>query len=259
MNLTQNNYHSTKANKEYMSVSQFKQFQDCPAAAMAQIRGDWERPTTTALLEGSYLDAHFAGTLPEWIDDHPEVLNKRSGELKAEYRKARAAIELVEKDLTFMDFLAGYPQQILTGELFGVQWKAKPDFTFDDKLVDLKYMRDMQPIWKDGERKSFVEAWGYHIQGYVYQQLELQRTGELKPFYLAVITKEDPADHAIIELDQWLLNSVEGLVKYYAPLFADMKNGSIVAGRCEKCAYCRSTKRIDRATKYEDLVGATTK
>lgn len=254
MKLTQDNYFSADASFEYMSVSQFKAFQTCPAAAVAEVRGRYDRPATTALLEGAYIDAHFSGTLPEFLDKHPEVLSKRTGELKAEYRKARAAIEIVEQDPGFMEYLQGEPQNILTGELAGIPWKAKPDFTFKDKIVDLKYMRDMQPIWKDGEKKTFVEAWGYHVQGYVYQQLELQRTDKLKPFYLAVITKEDPADHAIIELPQWLLNSVGSIVEYYAPVFDEMKNGSIEAGGCGACAYCRSTKRITGASSYEALL-----
>lgn len=256
MQLSAKNYFSKQADTEYMSVSQFKAFQDCPAAAMAQIRGEWERPKTTVLLEGSYLDAHFSGTLAEWLEEHPEVLNKRSGELKAEYRKARAAIEIAENDPWFMEMLRGEPQQIITGELAGIKWKAKPDFTFLDRIVDLKYMRDMKPIWKDGERKTFIEAYGYHIQGYAYQQLEYQRTGIMKPFYLAVITKEDPADHEIIELPQWLLNSVEGIVNYYAPVYAAMKRGEIEPGRCESCAYCRTTKKTKNVTKYEDLLDA---
>lgn len=254
MELTKDTYFGRAANKEYMSVSQFKQFRDCSAAAMAQIRGEWDRPTTTALLEGSYIDAHFSGTLSEFLEEHPEVLNKRTGELKAEYRKARAAIEAAEADEGFMAYMQGEPQRILTGELFGVPWKAKPDFTFPDKIVDLKYMRDMQPIWKDGERKTFIDAWGYHIQGYVYQKLMKQKTGKQLPFYLAVITKEDPSDRAIIELPQWLLNSVGSIVEHYTPIFAAMKNGEAEPERCGACSYCRETKKTEKITRYEDLL-----
>ena len=256
MLLTKTNYFSPEANASYMSVSQFKSFLDCPAAALAEIRGEWERPTSTALLEGSYIDAYFSGDLIRFQNEHLEILSKWTGELKAEYKKAAAAIRLVEQDKTFMSYLSGEPQNILTGELAGIPWKAKPDFTFMDKLVDLKYMRDMQPIWKQGERKTFIEAWGYHIQGYVYQQLELQRTGLLKPFYLAVITKEEPADHAIIEIPQWLLNSVAGIVEHYAPIFDGYKNGSTEVPRCGACAYCRSTKRIEKPLRYTDLLDA---
>lgn len=254
MKLSKDNYFSSRANSEYMSVSQFKAFKDCQASATAQIRGEWERPVSPALLEGSYLDAHFSGTLSEWLEEHPEVLNKRTGALKAEYRKARAAIEIAEADPGFMEYLQGEPQNIITGELCGIQWKAKPDFTYPDKIVDLKYMRDIKPIFKDGERKTFIDAWGYHIQGYVYQQLEYQRTGKMKPFYLAVITKEDPADHFVIEIPQDVLNSVAGIVEHYAPIFDAVKRDKEEPERCGACAYCRSTKKIEKPISYYDLL-----
>ena len=57
MILTNDNYYSSEANRRYMSVSQYKQFCKCEAAAMAQIMGEWEFPKTTALLVGSYVDA----------------------------------------------------------------------------------------------------------------------------------------------------------------------------------------------------------
>lgn len=254
MNLTKDNYFSNEANRHYMSVSQFKQFLECPACGLAQVRGEWERPATTALLEGSYIDAYFAGTLCEFTATHPEILNKRTGSLKAEFKKAQAAIELVEQDPVFMKYLAGDPQNIITGELYSVKWKAKPDFTFEDKIVDLKYMRDIKPIFKDGERKTFIDAWGYHIQGHIYQKLEQIRTGKVKPFYLAVITKEDPAGHYVIELPQWLLNSAGSIVAHYAQIFDAVKRGEIEADRCGECGYCRQTMRVNAPMQYEELV-----
>ena len=41
MILTNDNYYSPEANWEYMSVSQYKQFLKCEAAAMAQLKGEW--------------------------------------------------------------------------------------------------------------------------------------------------------------------------------------------------------------------------
>ena len=254
MKLTESNYYDREANESYMSVSQFKQFLDCPAAAMAQIRGEYERPKTTALLEGSYIDAFFADTLSDWVDKHQECINKRSGELKAEYRKARIAAASAEADEGFMKYLGGEKQKIITGELFGIEWKAKPDFVFQDKIVDLKYMKDIKSVFKDGERMTFVQAYKYDIQGFVYQQLEYRRKGTLKPFYLAVITKEEPADRAIIELPQYLLNSAGSIVEHYTPIFSEMKNGARETPRCEHCAYCRSTKKTDRIMQYEELL-----
>ena len=63
MILTSENYYSEKSNLEYMSVSQYKQFQKCEAAAMAELKGEWKRPKSTALLVGSYIDSWFEGSL----------------------------------------------------------------------------------------------------------------------------------------------------------------------------------------------------
>ena len=48
MILNNENYYSPEANQEYMSVSQYKAFMNCEAAAMASISGRYERPTTRA-------------------------------------------------------------------------------------------------------------------------------------------------------------------------------------------------------------------
>lgn len=253
MKLTPSNYFTTKANQEFWSVSMFKAFRDCPAAGMAMLRGEYERPMTTALLQGSYVDAHFSGTLPEFLDAHPEILNKRTGELKADYQKARAAIARAESDHYMMECLSGKPQQILTGEVFGEPWKCKIDFLHEDKIVDLKYMKDMKPIYKDGEYKPFVIAYGYDIQGFIYQKIVEQVTGKRLPFYLAVITKEDPADIRVIEIPQEILNGAGGLVQHWIQIFAAIKRGEVEADRCEQCAYCRATRKLNGPTSYYDI------
>lgn len=254
MKLTKDNYFSRAADTEYMSVSQFKAFRDCEAGAMAALTGEYERPKSKAFLEGGYIDAHFAGSMDEFLTEHPEVLNSRTGALKSEFVKARAAIEAAENDEGFMQWLDGARQTVLTGELFGAPWKCKPDFVLPDAIIDLKYMKDVLPIWKDGERKPFVDAYGYDIQGFVYQQIVYQNTGSMLPFYLAVITKEEPSDRWIINIPQWRLNASAEIVKHYTPRFVDIKAGREHAIRCGACAYCRSTKKTARVTSYEELL-----
>lgn len=61
--LTSENYFSQQANLDYMSCSQFKSFCDCEERTLADIAGDYKRDSSTALLVGSYVDAHFEGTL----------------------------------------------------------------------------------------------------------------------------------------------------------------------------------------------------
>lgn len=254
MKLTEGNYHSIEANKTYWSVSQFKSFMDCQASALAEITGEYIRPTAEAFLQGGYVDAHFSGTENAFIANHPEIVNSRSGELKAAYKKAQDAIDRVERDNYFMSHLSGESQVIMTAELFGKPWKVKIDSLHDDKIVDLKYMRDMSSVYKGGEWKPFVTAYGYDIQGYIYQAVVEAVTGKHLPFYLAVVTKEDPADIAIIHIPDKFLNVNKGMIEHYLPEFDAVKQGKVEPVRCESCAYCRQSKILTGAVEYETLL-----
>ena len=57
--LTSENYYSPESNQGYMSASQFKSFLDCEARTLAELHGEYHRPSTEALLVGSYVDAYF--------------------------------------------------------------------------------------------------------------------------------------------------------------------------------------------------------
>ena len=226
MELNRTNYFSTEANTKYMSVSQFKSFVVCEAAALAEINRDYERPRSKALMMGSYVDAYFSGEEEAFKEEHPEIF-KKDGTLKADYLQADKCIARALIEPMFMDFMSGEPQAVLTGELFGVDWKVKIDSLHDNKIVDLKLMRNIDKVYKDGEWMPFVDAWGYDIQGFVYQQIVKANTGKELPFYLAVITKEDVPDIDIIHIPQWRLNSAGELVKHYVGRFDAIKRGEI--------------------------------
>lgn len=175
MILTEANYHSPEASMAFMGASQYKHFQSCPAAALAACRGEYKRETTTALLVGSYVDAHFSGTLDTFRAQHPEIF-KKDGGLKSEYIQAEEIIVRLERDPIMMLYLRGEKQAILTGVIAGVQFKIKPDVLHPWRIVDMKVMRDFETIWKNGERMPFVEAWGYDIQAAIYQEVEYQNS-----------------------------------------------------------------------------------
>ena len=115
MKLTQRNYFSRKASMEFMSVSQFKSFQKCPAATLAEIKGKYKREKSTALLVGSYVDSYFEGTLPKFIKENPEIF-KKNGTLKAEYEQAEAIIHASPQsfDPDIHEVMRAYPLVTLT-------------------------------------------------------------------------------------------------------------------------------------------------
>ena len=203
MILTEQNYHTPAASTEYMGTSQYKAFRACQAAALASSRGEYVRERTTALLVGSYVDAHFSRTLDLFRAQNPEIF-KRDGTLKAEYLQADEIISRIERDAVFMAYTAGHPQIIMTGEIAGVKFKAKPDFLHPERIVDLKIMRDFEPIWSadEGRRVHWIEAWGYDIQGAIYQEVVYQNTGKRLPFIIAAATKEKSPDIGLFEIPQ---------------------------------------------------------
>lgn len=249
MILTNDNYYSSEANREYMSVSQYKQFRKCEAAAMAQINGEWDFPKTTALLVGSYIDSWFEGTLDEFKARNPEIFKKtRTGDpqLKADFVQAEAIIKFLQQDRTFMRYMAGEKQVIRTLELFGTPWKIKMDSYHPDKIVDLKIMRSMDRIMG----QSFVTHWGYDLQMAIYSAVE----GRDLATYLAVATKQDPPDKEIISVPRWRRMELLEEVEKTMPHILDVKSGKIPPQRCGVCEYCRATKQLVEPIDFE-LVG----
>lgn len=251
MKLTQRNYFSRKASKEFMSVSQFKAFQKCPAAALAEIKGKHKREKSTALLVGSYVDSYFEGTLPKFIKQNPEIF-KKNGTLKAEYEQAEAVIQRILKDKLFTQYLSGEKQVIMTGEISGVPVKIKVDSLHPDKIVDLKVMRDFESVYvPEIGRVPWFEGWHYEIQGAVYQEIVRQNTGERLPFYLAAATKEKVTDLDIVHLSDEMLDHALIRFKEEVEYYDAMKKGIIEPARCENCEYCKQTKVLKEPTESE--------
>lgn len=252
--LTNENYFSHENQIKYMSVSQFKAFDKCPASALAEVSGVYEREKTVALLVGSYVDAHFEGTLNVFKAKNPEIF-KRDGTLKSEYINAGKMINRVEQDDLFMEYMSGQSQVIMTGEIEGVPVKIKIDSYHPGRMiVDLKCMKDFAPIYKPGQgRLSWVEAWEYDLQGAVYQEIVRQNTGENLPFYLAAVTKEKEPDIAIIEVGQEYLDFQLERFRRQVQYFDAVKQGAVEPERCEKCDYCKATKVLTQPITMEDL------
>lgn len=262
MVLTAENYYSQEANKEYMSVSQFKAFAGtdgkvaCEAAAMAELNGEWVMKKTTPLLVGSYVDSYFEGSLNQFKKENPEIFT-RTGELKASYKQAEQIITRIERDPFFMQCMSGQKQVIMTGDLFGAKWKIKMDsFIPDVVIVDLKVMasitkhewvRDLGPV-------DFIRYWGYDIQGAVYQEIVRQNTGKKLPFYIAAATKEEETNIEVIHVSDNFLKNALSIVETNMPRILRVKEGLENPIRCGNCGYCRRTKVLTGPIGILDLL-----
>ena len=158
MKLTKRNYYSKKADMEYMSYSQFKAFDECPAKAMAILKGEYQREETESMLVGSYVDAWLDGELKKFREQHPEIFNGRTGELKSNFKLADELCDIIKADEYLYSQLKGKRQVIITGNIAGVPFKGKIDSLTADCIVDGKVLKDCEDIWRNGERKPFYKA-----------------------------------------------------------------------------------------------------
>lgn len=250
--LTNKNYFSPEMNMKYMGSSQIKTFLECEAKAMAELKGEYIREKTTALLVGSYVDSYFEGTLEDFKIENPEIF-KKDGELKSDYVKALEIIKRIESDPIMMKYLSGKKQVIKTGEINGVKVKIKIDSYFIKKaIIDQKIMKDMKPIWNEEKRfkESFVESYLYDMQGSLYQAIE----GDKLPFILAVATKEKVTDLELLEIPQDRLDyAMETLILPNINRFDMIKKGEIEPTACGKCDYCISKKKLIGVKDYREV------
>lgn len=263
MILTEENYYSPEANKEYLSVSQYKDFCGtigrlaCEEQAMAKLEGKWEQERTVSLMVGSYVDSYFEGTLHDFKEKNPEIFTK-SGKLKSEYQKAEEIIDRIKRDTLFMWFMSGEKQRIFTSEMFGGKWKVKLDSYLPGKcIVDLKIMKSLREAHytKDYGMMDFISYWGYDIQAAVYQEVVRLCTGERLPFYIAAASKEKEPDIEIIQVPQSQMDARLTEVSNNTRKILMIKNGTIDPLRCECCDWCKHTKVLTKAILPDELLG----
>ena len=174
MKLTSGNYYGAKANREFMSVSQFKSFKKCEVMAMAELNGEYERPGSKALLLGSFVDEMLTGTKESQIqfivDNCSELFQKSSKLCKyddamrvvfvtdffddvfnpdnkpyAEITQALETIARIKKQPLMMQHFNSKHQVIMTGEIAGVPFKIKMDnYKPNEFIADCKYMASLR-------------------------------------------------------------------------------------------------------------------
>lgn len=242
--LNDDNYYSQEANQAFFSVSQYKDFCKCEAAAMAKIRGEYEQPTTKAMLIGMLCDRWFEGTLEQLRRESPNIFYCRNGSLRADFRKADEIIKRVRRDERFMQYMSGKKQKILTFEMFGAQWKMKMDsFVEGICITDLKVVQNFKSL----------AFWRYDIQGAAYQAgVAACGYGRL-PFYLAAATKEAVTNFDIFQIDQPTLDLALAEIMVNMPRFIAVKAGLEQPHYCGVCDYCKSVKKA-RIRNYLELL-----
>ena len=252
--LNKHNYHDHETSKMFMSWSLFKMlapaFGGCEAKGMAFIRGEYKEEQTEAMLLGSFVDAYMSGEMTEFVAKNPDIALKsgpNKGCFKEKFNNAFLnAFPIIDNDPTIKAGLEGSKQEIITGELFGMTWKAKIDVYRNGLITDLKYTAEVfGKVWNKELScfQSTIENYGYFYQLSIYAQLAEQSTGNPHNGQLVVITKETPPDRAVIILPREAMDAKLLTLSHHAERVKQVWKGLAEPAQCGACAYCRKVKK----------------
>ena len=271
LKLTEETYHADYGRKKYMSYSQFKDFEKCPVMAMAKINGEYQEPSTEALLFGSWVDAHFSGTEEEFIEQNKDKLySPKTGKLYSAFNGVEKVINFIENytnedgQKILLRYWQGEHQVIMIGVIAGVPVKIKIDSYFPEKaIIDGKCMKDLGNMWVEIDGRNvlvdYIRGYDYPMEGALYQEIEHQNALEKNPsarrlpFVLNVVTKEEVPNADLVLIDQDILDERLEYFKQKAPKYQRIKMGLEKPVGCGKCPVCISKKQIYAPKSYKQL------
>lgn len=254
MFLDHTNYFSKEADMEYMSVSQFKLFQECEAKALATIKGQEDAISKDSFLEGQLFEELVAGDAKLFMAQHPELISTRgatAGQLKSAYSKVLVSAEKFNSQQFFRNIIEKCEKQIvLIGEFCDIKVKCKLDL-FDKKtnsIYDIKCMKDFKETWDKSEKcyKPWYYTYNYVLQLAVYREIVRQNFGEPEEIGLIAATKEDIPDIDAKSFSSDLLDLELEKFKNNIVRYNDIKQGKINPNYCGCCDYCKKIKNIKR-------------
>ena len=262
MQLNSENYFSPEAMHEYMSVSQFKAFDRCQAAAMAELTGEWTPEPKEAFNEGKMFEALICGEEEIFFMEHPEVISsqgKTKGNVKANYLNIMNAAEAFKRQKEFAKIVAHSQKQVIvTGIICGVKYKGCIDFYNPETgdCWDSKCMKDFKGVYsaEEGRMLHWWEVYGYHWQAAIYRELCRQTFGKAGRFGLVAATKEPVPDVAWLEFENGFLDNALDIIIELSPVYQAIKDGLIDPEACGKCAYCKTHKQLCKPEKIGEYM-----
>lgn len=260
--LTEENYYAKDTSWHYMSVSLFKDFMQCEAAALAKLKDEWQpERSPVPLLVGNYVHSYFESeeSHQKFVDDNSKEMissrGKTKGQLKADFKVADAMIDALKDETVFKAlYEPGQKEVIVTGDIYGYKWKGKIDSLNLDQLYfcDLKTVDDIhKKHWSSAYNKydNFIADRGYFMQMAVYIELIKQTFGvSCQPFIFAV-SKQTPPDKEAIDFngdqDMLYMQDAMRMIEENQEHIQKVMSGEEAPIRCNHCEYCRLTKKIE--------------
>lgn len=280
MKLNKQNYYNADANWQYWSTSQFKDFEQCEAAALAKLKGVWKPPKSTTgadpLVLGNLVHSKFesdeayheflestyeAKTTKDKVvkikDEICKYGNPEKG-IKKDYQKADKMIKALADDPLFKATYVGDREVPVTGEIDGIPWKGKIDCLNLDEgyFCDLKTVDDIHKgHWNNQikARVNFIVDRQYIMQMAVYRELLRQTYGINLQAFIFAVSKQETPDKLAVKFSDWRYEEALEPVHRLIHRFDAVKNGLEKPDRCEQCDYCRRTKQLNHFVEVGDI------
>lgn len=244
-----------------MSVSQFKEFNECESKAIAKLTGAYNEPQSNALLVGSYVHAAFESpeVFNSFIEENNSAIFKARGGKYADFDQADRMIDCLKGDRFAMFALEGEKEQIFTADLFGAKWKIKVDSINHNRqsFSDLKTTQDIyKRYWSEKYDGwvSFVEAWDYVMQMALYRRVLQENLGSSYTPYIVAVSKENPPNKAVIHFEESRFEFEYEYIGLKMERILNLKTGAADPTSCQKCDYCRSKKFLKGTIEVGELI-----
>ncbi|CAI2677443.1 hypothetical protein AKUH3B102A_PHAGE100130 (plasmid) [Apilactobacillus kunkeei] len=253
--LTDNNYYSNDANWHYRSKSQYWEFLQCEARALAELKGEYEPDRNeTPLLFGNYLHSYFESeeAHAKFLDDNKKSLYKYGNPekgIKRDFLLADKCIDALKDDDGFNALYQGTKETIVKGEIDGVKWMGKIDCLDLDhrRFYDLKTVDDIHKKHWDEDLHQYVDftkARGYDTQMAIYKELIKQTFDVDCDPYIIAVSKQSVPDKAVIAFDDNDLREALNDVRMRQEHINAVINGETEPKACGECEYCRMHKQL---------------
>lgn len=172
-------------------------------------------------------------------------------------------VKTLDNDPLFKAIYQGVKELEIFGKIQGIEFHGFLDCLNLDKniFIDIKTIRGSikDKEWSEAEYRKihWIKARKYLWQMAIYQEILRQSDDEkigknINPVIYAV-TKETFPDSAGITIPQdWLDDSMVE-VREYTDKYIEVLNGRKPI-RCERCNYCKATKKNIKTISYSDLI-----
>lgn len=259
MKITNENYFSLEAQREYSTNSQRTTFIDCPAQWKAYIDGKFKPVHKIYYDHGTYVDLALtepAHVFKQWKEDNRHLIIGKYGRFKA-YDNLDLAIQIVRDEPLMMKYLKGDGQCIIVLDDFhGCKIKMKLDCLnlIEGFLTDLKTTMSLHKlVWMESQegknmKVPFYDAYDYWTQLALYREGVWIKHGVDVKVFLAVIEKEYPFDRDVF--DMTVEDHLELCVENTIPVFQEMQRikdddmDPDELRHCGVCEYCAETKSL---------------